>query len=375
MNVPFVDLKGQYAALQAEIDEAIADTIGAAQYVGGPLVRSFESQFATYLGCKHCIACGNGTDALEIALQALGAGPGDEVIVPANSWVSTAEAVSFVGATPVFAEVIGSEFNLDPNLLAAAITPRTKGIIAVHLTGRPARMRAILEVAGSHGLWVVEDCAQAHGAAIDGRKVGTFGLVNTFSFYPSKNLGAYGDGGGIVTDDDALAEKMRRISNHGQLVRHDHQFPGRNSHLDSLQAAILSVKLPYLDGWNAKRREIAGWYDQFLDERIIKPEWSAEVTQVFHLYMIRVPQRDELVATLSEAGIGTGVHYPRAIPFTGAYSHLGYTPEQLPVAYRLSQEVLSLPMYPELTMEQVRYVARVVNQNMVFGFANTQYKE
>lgn len=361
MKIPFVDLKDQYDSLKEEIDEAVFGTLSESWFVGGAHVDEFERLFADYLGVHHCIGCGNGTDALEITLKALDLGPGDEVIVPANSWISTAEAVTAVGATPVFVDVLEEELNIDPECLPKAISERTKCILVVHLTGRPARMEPIMSIARDQGILVVEDCAQAHGAAINDKKVGTFGIVGTFSFYPTKNLGAYGDGGCMVTNDPQLAEKLRRISNHGQLSRHDHQFPGRNSRLDSLQAAVLKVKLPYLETWNAKRNEIARWYDDLLLETIRRPSDLPGYLQVFHLYFIQTERRDQLEEFLKEKGIITQIHYPNAIPFTQAYRHLGYTKDQLPKAYSLSQQILSLPMYPELTREQVETVSDSVN--------------
>ena len=323
MKIPFVDLKGQYDSLKEEINEAVFGTLSESWFVGGAHVDEFERQFADYLSINHCVSCGNGTDALEITLKALDLGPGDEVIVPANSWISTAEAVTSVGATPVFVDVLVDELNIDPERLPNAITRKTKCIIVVHLTGRPAKMEPIMSIARDQSIMVVEDCAQAHGAAIDDKKVGTFGIVGTFSFYPTKNLGAYGDGGCMVTNDPQLAEKLRRISNHGQLGRHDHELPGRNSRLDSLQAAILKVKLPHLDKWNAKRNEIARWYDDLLLETIRRPSDLPGYLQVFHLYVIQTERRDQLAEFLKEKGIITQIHYPNAIPFTQAYRASG----------------------------------------------------
>ncbi len=364
VKVPFVDLKAQYQSIKVEIDRVMLSALEGAQFVGGELVSSFEQKFGKYLDVPHCITCGNGTDALEMVLNALEIGSGDEVIVPANSWISTAEAVTHVGAEPVFVDVLTDEYSMDPGLLEKAISTKTKCLIPVHLTGLPARMPEILTIAETYGLWVVEDGAQAHGATINGRKVGTFGIAGTFSFYPSKNLGAYGDGGCIVTHDDQLAEKLRRIGNHGQLHKHDHFFAGRNSRLDSLQAALLEVKLQYLDQWNQQRNEVANWYNQYLSPEILRPIVPDGYVHPFHLYMIRIPERDLLRESLSKKGILTGIHYPKPIPFTQAYQYLGHQTGDFPVAVALSKEILSLPMYPELTENQVRYVSKVVNEHL-----------
>lgn len=362
--VPFVDLKAQYRLIKEEIDRTVLQVMEQAQFVGGDRVSSFEQKFADYLQVPYCIGCGNGTDALEVALKSLDIGAGDEVIVPANSWISTAEAVTHVGAIPVFIDVLPEEYNLNPELLKQAITTKTKAIVPVHFTGLPARMDEILTIANDHGLMVVEDCAQAHGAMIGTQKVGTFGIAATFSFYPSKNLGAYGDAGGIVTHDVQLADKIRRISNHGQLIeRHQHAFPGRNSHLDTLQAAILEVKLQYLDRWNQQRNKIAFWYDRYLNHRLLRPVIPDGLSHVFHLYVVRVIQkRDELRAHLFDKGILTGIHYPKPIPFTEAYRGLNAGAKDFPVSHYLSNEILSLPMYPELAEEQVRFISETINE-------------
>lgn len=362
VKVPFVDLKAQYQSIQDEIDQTLLNALGQAQFVGGDLVVSFERKFADYMGAAYCITCGNGTDALEIVLKALEIGPEDEVIVPANSWISTAAAVTHVGAVPVFVDVLPNEYNLNPDLLDQAITSKTKCIIPVHFAGLPARMNAVLSIADKHGLFVVEDCAQAHGTRIDERKVGNVGIAGTYSFYPSKNLGAYGDGGCIVTENEQLAEKLRRVGNHGQIQKHDHAFVGRNSRLDSLQAAILEVKLPYLDRWNHQRQLVAQWYQQYLNPIVGQPTIPEGFNHIFHLYMIRVARRDELRDILANKGIMTGIHYPNPIPFTEAYRYLGCKPENFPVSITLSNEILSLPMYPELSEQQVRYVANTINE-------------
>lgn len=362
VKVPFVDLKAQYQSIQDEIDQTMLNALDQAQFVGGDLVVSFERTFADYLGASYCITCGNGTDALEMVMTALEIGPGDEVIVPANSWISTAEAVTHVGAVPVFVDTLLEEYNLNPDLLDQAITSKTKCIIPVHFAGLPARMDEILSIADKHGLFVVEDCAQAHGSMIHERKVGILGIAGTYSFYPSKNLGAYGDGGCIVTENAQLAEKLRRIGNHGQILKHDHAFVGRNSRLDSLQAAILKVKLPYLDRWNHQRQQVAEWYQQYLNPIVAQPMIPEGFNHIFHLYVIRVARRDELRDILANKGIVTGIHYPNPIPFTEAYRYLGCKPDNFTVSTTLSNEILSLPMYPELSERHVRYVSNTINE-------------
>lgn len=344
MKVPFIDLRGQYLSIKEEVDQAIQSVIESDFFVGGEVVQQFEQEFANFLGVDHCIGCANGTDALEIALTALGIGKGDEVLVPALTWISTAEAVSNVGAEPVFVDVIEAERTIDPTLIEAKITNRTKAIIPVHLYGLPARMNEIYLLAEKHTLKVVEDCAQAHGAAIDGKKVGTFGDIATFSFYPSKNLGAYGDGGAIVTNDPNLAENVRRIGNHGQLQKHDHMILGRNSRLDSIQAAVLRVKLSYLEDWNAQRNQIAGQYPEKMKEAM-HPKVPEGFDHVFHLYVVQSDRRDELQDKLTKAGIETMVHYPMPLPFIQAYAYQNNLQGSFPVAEKLSREVLSLPMY------------------------------
>lgn len=362
VKVPFVDVKVQYLSIREEIDHAVRHTLEEGQFVAGDQVAKFEEQFAQYLGVRHCITCGNGTDALEMSLTAMEIGPGDEVIVPANSWVSTAEAVSHVGARPVFADVLPDQYTIDPKSVVKTITTKTRCIVPVHLTGLSANMPELMQLAEKHDLLVLEDCAQAHGASIHGQKVGTFGKAGTFSFYPSKNLGAFGDGGCIATNDDHLAERLRRLGNHGQLDKHDHAFIGRNSRLDSLQAAVLSVKLTNLDQWNQQRKQVAMWYDACLHRDIKRPVVPEGHQHAFHLYMIRVSERDQLRDKLAAAGVMTGIHYPVAIPLTEAYRYLGHQPDDFPITVALSQEIISLPMYPEITEAQVHYVAAVINE-------------
>lgn len=360
MSVPFTDLKAQYLSIKDEIDEAVFSVINQVSFIQGDIVHQFESNFADYIGAKHCIGVANGTDALEISLKALGVGLGDEVIVPAFSWVSTAGAVSNVGAKPVFVDVLESERTIDPNQIESKISNRTKAIIPVHLYGLPARMTDILPIAKKHNLKVVEDGAQAHGAEIDGKRVGTFGDVSAFSFYPTKNLGAYGDAGGIVTDDDEVAQICRMLSNYGQQSKNNHQILGRNSRLDSIQAAILNAKLPHLEEWITTRQQVATWYAEGLNG-VIKPIIPHGMSHTFHLYVIQSVYRSTLIEKLNKAGIGYGIHYLTPLPFLKCYTDQNYRMGDFPMAEQLCNEVISLPMYAEMKGEWVDMVCSVVS--------------
>lgn len=362
MKVPFVDLKAQYERIKEEIDTAIYGVINETSFIGGPQIARFEEEFAKCIGVKHAVACANGTDALEMALVALGVGPGDEVIVPAISWISTAEIVNNMGAEPVFVDLIEREYTLDPVKIEDAITDRTKAIIPVHLYGFPARMHEILAIARKYELFVIEDCAQGHLASIDGRNVGTFGDISTFSFYPGKNLGAYGDAGAVLTDNPQLAERVKMLSNHGQLKKHDHRILGRNSRMDTMQAAILLAKLPHLQTWTEERAQAAVWYGHYLKEEIIRPKKVAGFHHVYHLYVIRTKNRTALMSELDRKEIGYGIHYPTPLPLVKAYLYKGHEKGSFPVAEKLASEILSLPIYPELSEKQVRWVADVVNE-------------
>lgn len=363
MNIPFVDLKSQYLSLKSNIDKAISDCINETAFIGGDRVSTFESEFAAFAQNKFCIPCANGTDSLEILLQCMGIGPGDEVIVPAISWISTSEVVTTVGATPVFVDIELPYFTIDPTKIEAKITNKTKAIIPVHIYGQAANMPAIMEIAKRHKLKVLEDCAQAHGASIAGQTIGTWGDAASFSFYPGKNLGAYGDAGAMVTNHEEIAKMAKMIAHHGQAGKHNHQMEGRNSRLDSLQAAILSVKLPYLQEWNEARFKNAALYNQkFADLEVIHtPQLRQDAKHVFHLYVIRTPKRDALVQFLKEKGIETSIHYPTALPFMPCYQErFNFQPADYPVAYAVQDEILSLPMYPELTEQQIDYVTDMV---------------
>lgn len=349
----FVDLKSQHDSLEPAISEAMARVIRDSAFIRGPDVDAFEAGFADLCGLKHCVSCANGTDALYIALRALGAGPGDEVITTAHSWISTSETITQTGARVVFADTEDDYFTIDPDDVARKITPRTKVIIPVHLYGQPADMPRIMEIARAHKLWVIEDSAQAHLGRLGGTLIGQFGDVATFSFYPSKNLGAMGDAGALVTNRDDIAEFAAMFARHGG--KGDHQIEGICSRMDGLQAAILNVKMQALKQWNVRRREIASRYDAALvgHKAIRTPAVRVGAEHVYHLYVIRHAARDSLRAWLSERNIPTGLHYPKPLPFYKAYEYLGHSPSDFPVADRHAREVLSLPMHPFLTDSEV----------------------
>jgi dTDP-4-amino-4,6-dideoxygalactose transaminase len=360
MNVPFVDLLAQYFTIKADIDAAMADVIAQSAYIRGPHVEKFEQAWATALGVKHCISCANGTDALYVVMRGFGVKPGDEVITTAHSWISTSETITQAGARVVFCDTEQSTFNINPSLIEAKITPRTVGIIPVHLYGQPADMEAIMAIAKKHNLWVIEDCAQSHLARFKGKLVGTFGHAATFSFYPGKNLGAYGDAGCAVTNDDRLADWMATYARHGG--KGEHVMEGINSRLDGLQAAILNVKLPHLMTWTEARQRVASRYDQLLRGTgdVLTPVIGANRDHVYHLYVIRTERRDALKKHLAEAGIATVLNYPKALPFYPAYSYLKHTPKDFPMAYANQSRILSLPIYPEITDEMLSYVVEMI---------------
>ncbi|RWQ53066.1 MAG: DegT/DnrJ/EryC1/StrS family aminotransferase [Mesorhizobium sp.] len=358
-NVPFADLHAQYLTIKPEIDAAIAAVISQSAFIRGPFVEQFEREFAEAIGVPHCVSCANGTDALYIAMVALGLKPGDEVIVPAMSWISTSETVTQAGANVVFCDVDAATYTIDIAKLADKITPRTVGIIPVHLYGQPADMDGVMAVAARHGLWVIEDCAQAHLATFKGHQVGTFGVAATFSFYPGKNLGAMGDAGAIVTSDKSLADRMAMFARHGGLVKGDHQIEGINSRLDGLQAAVLSVKLKRLEAWTDARRAIAAEYQRRLAglPDVDLPHTGNDRNPVWHLYVISHDRRDELAAFLKSRGIQTVINYPCGLPFLPCYAHLGNKLEDYPVVHRMQSRILSLPIFPEMTEDQIESVA------------------
>jgi dTDP-4-amino-4,6-dideoxygalactose transaminase len=376
MNIPFVDLKAQYESIKNEIDSAISEVISKSAFVGGPFVESFEKAFAFFCGVKHCVGVGNGTDALFVALKVLGIGKGDEVIVPANSFIATSEAVTLTGAQVVFVDIDPNTYNMDSNKLDDYLKKRfSKGtstrrygstatrpaaVIPVHLYGQPADMAPILDIARKFNLKVVEDAAQAHGALYKGKPVGSLGDIGCFSFYPGKNLGAYGDGGALVTNNDEYALKARMFANHGRVEKYNHEIEGINSRLDGLQAAVLNIKLKHLPQWNEKRRKNACLYNEHLRGlTLIPPVEIEDAKAVYHLYVVRVDKkvRGSLINYLKTQGILTSIHYPIALPNLKAYTYLNHNGQEFPESRRASQEILSLPMFPELGESQIRYIA------------------
>jgi dTDP-4-amino-4,6-dideoxygalactose transaminase len=365
MKIPFVDLHAQYLEIKGEIDEAISSVIRESAFIRSRFVTNFEQEFAEAVGVKHCVSCANGTDAIYILMKGLGVNPGDEVITTAHSWISTSETISQAGGQVVFCDTDAETFTIDPLTIEAKITPRTVGIIPVHLYGQPADMDPILEIAMRHGLWVIEDCAQAHMAEYKGRKVGTMGTAASFSFYPGKNLGAMGDAGALVTNDTSLAEWCELYARHGG--KGEHRIEGINSRLDGLQAAILSVKLPYLDAWTKARRSIAQKYNALLGshEGIRVPGVADDRTHVYHLYVIRTENRDVLQQYLGDSGIATMLNYPKALPLYPAYAHLGHSPRDFPNAHYNQSRILSIPIYPEMTEAMVHHVASAVRAGVI----------
>jgi dTDP-4-amino-4,6-dideoxygalactose transaminase len=365
MKVPFVDLYAQYLSIKPSIDEAIAEVIAKSAFIRGSYVEAFEEAWADTLGIKHCVSCANGTDALYIAMRGLGIKPGDEVITTAHSWISTSETITLAGARVVFCDTDYDTFTIDPKLIEAKITPRTVGIIPVHLFGQACDMNAIMAIASKHSLWVIEDCAQAHLARYKGRLVGTFGDAATFSFYPGKNLGAYGDAGCLVTGDDQLADWTVTFARHGG--KGEHVMEGINSRLDGLQAAILLAKLPHLDGWTESRRQAARHYTEALVgvEDVEVPKVMTERDHVYHLYVIRTDKRHELQRHLTAEGVATALNYPKALPFYPAYAYLRHDPKDFPVAFANQSRILSLPIYPEISDAMIAYVADKVAEFFV----------
>ncbi len=360
-NIPLVDLKAAYRRLQPEIDAAVARVLAGGWYILGPEVEAFEAEFAAYLGVAHAVGVASGTDAVLLALRACGIGPGDEVITVSHTAVATVAAIELCGAAPRLVDIGPVTFTLSPDALAAAITPRTRAVIPVHLYGRPAEMDAILSVTRAHGLLVIEDCAQAHGARYRGRMVGTMGDASAFSFYPTKNLGAMGDGGAVATNRPEVAERLRLLRQYGWRERYISDAPGDNSRLDELQAAILRVRLRHLDEENAARRRLAVVYDDALaGSGVTVTQSRPDDFDVYHLYVARAARRDALQAYLRERGIGTAIHYPVPVHLQPAYARLGYGPGSLPATEEAALSILSLPMYPDLPGESARAVADAI---------------
>ena len=361
MQVPFVDLRAQQQPIREQLTQAIQRIVETTSFVLGEDVAQFEAAFAAYCGTSEAIGVDSGLSALKLALLAYGIGAGDEVIIPANTFVATAAAATFAGATPVFVDVDEETANIDANRIEAAITPRTKAIIPVHLYGQPAEMDTIMALAAAHNLVVIEDACQAHGARYKGRRAGSLGHAAAFSFYPSKNLGAFGDGGIVVTDDADIAARIRAMRNCGQIEKNKHELPPYNHRLDTLHAAVLCVELEQLDHWNAARQRGAARYNGLL-AGVELPGVIDDVDPVWHLYVIRTPNRDATRAALGDRGIATGIHYPIPVPFQPVYGELGYRRGDFPVAERLADQIISLPMYPDLSDEAIDYIARSLKE-------------
>ena len=363
--IPFLDLKSHHAALRTELDRAIKEVIDSSAFAGGPFVEKFERDFAAYCGSRYAIGVGSGTEALWLPLLACGVGPGDEVITVANTFMATAEAITYCGARPVFVDVNETTYTMDPAGLEDAVGPRTKAIIPVHLFGQPADMDPILEFARKHNLFVIEDAAQAHGAKYKGRTAGTIGDAGCFSFYPSKNLGALGEAGAIITNNAELQEKLRILRDHGQVRKYHHEVIGWNCRMDGIQAAVLSVKLAYLESGNSLRRTHALQYNRAFDGmgEVITPFEASYARHVYHVYAIRVEERDEVTRFLKERAIQCAVHYPVPIHLQKAYQDLGYKTGSLPISEKIAREFISLPMFPELTEAQINRVVLAVKES------------
>jgi len=361
IKIPFFELRRQYASIKPEMDKAISKVLESGQFIMGEELKSFETEFAKYVGAKHAIGVGSGTDALFISLLAMGMGSGDEVITAANTFVATAYTISHTGAKPVLVDIDESTFNMDPAKLEKAITKRTKAILPVHLFGLPADMNPIMEIAEKHGLTVLDDAAQACGATYKGRKVGSIADVGAFSFYPTKPLGAYGDGGMITTDDDGISKRVELLRNYGQTEKYHHLVKGFNSRLDEMQAAILRVKMKHLEQWGSSRRKNAALYNKLLNgSGVITPVEPAGCKHVYYLYVVRSKNRDGLQKYLASNGIGTMVHYPIPIHMQPAYNEMGWRKGDFPAVERSAFEILSLPMYPELKKEEIEEIAACV---------------
>jgi len=365
MNIPFVDLKAQYLSIKVDIDNAIQNVISETAFIGGKYVKQFENEFAELYGVKNCIAVGNGTDSLYIIMKMLGIKDGDEVITSAYSWISSSETISQTGATPIFVDINPDYYTIDETQIEKYITNKTKAIIPVHIHGQICNMDAILKIAKKHNLFVIEDCAQSHFSEFEGKRAGTMGIASSFSFYPGKNLGAYGDAGCILTNDDALADKFRMFANHGALKKHQHQIEGVNSRLDGLQAAILSAKLPHILNWTNKRKKCANKYFNLLNgfEHVTCTKIRPNSEHSFHLFLIKVDRRDELQAFLKQNGIESVIHYPKALTSLDCYFYLNIKQENYPVATGNEKKILSLPIYPELTEKEIEYIC---NQIFIF---------
>jgi dTDP-4-amino-4,6-dideoxygalactose transaminase len=364
MNIPFVDLKAQYQSIKNEMDTAITNVINETAFIGGKYVKQFEQNFAELYGIKHCISCANGTDSLYIIMKMLGIGAGDEVITVANSWISSSETITQTGAKPVFVDIHANFYSIDETKLEAAISTRTKAVILVHLQGQICDTETIKAICDKNSIALIEDCAQSHFSEQNGKRAGTIGIAGSFSFYPGKNLGAYGDAGCIITNDDSFSEKCRMYANHGALKKHHHTIEGINSRLDGIQAAVLNTKLPYILQWTKQRIDNARKYDEALQDikQIIIPKVRPNSKHSYHLYVIQCERREDLMQHLKNNGIETAIHYPTILPSLPCYEHLGAEPSDFPIANAMQSKILSLPLYPELTDLQITYVAETIKQ-------------
>ena len=365
MDIPLADLNAEYEAVGAEIDEAIRSVVESKSFVGGEFLQRFESEFAGFSGLEHGVGTSSGTTALQLALLACGVQPGDEVVTVPNTFIATAEAIVHAGATPVFCDVDPQTMNMNPERLREAITPRARAVLPVHLNGQPAAMDEISAIAAEHDLAVIEDAAHAHGAEFDGKPVGSFGKAACFSFYPAKNLGAYGDAGAVLTNDPEIAESVRMLRDHGRSAKYTHKTIGFNYRMDALQGAILSAKLRHLADWNANRRRSAAVYDELLAPipNLTTPVVHPKADHVYHLYVVKLGERDALRTTLADAGIGSGVHYPLPLHLQPAFAYLGHETGAFPVTEALAEQIISLPMFPELTRPQIERVVAVVSEH------------
>jgi dTDP-4-amino-4,6-dideoxygalactose transaminase len=360
-RVPYLDLEAQYDSIRTEVLTALEEICQSGRFAQGPATREFEEKFAEYCGTAHCLSLNSGTSALHLALRCLDIGPGDEVITVGMTFIATAWAISYVGAKPLFVDIDPARRTICPTKLEAAITPRTRAIIPVHLYGMPAEMDRIKAIADRHGLPIIEDAAQAHGARYRGKRVGQFGQIACFSFYPSKNLGAYGEGGALVTTDASIAQRARSLRDHAQSQKYLHDEIGYNYRMDSFQAAVLAIKLKRLDGWNIARADRAAYYTELLSNSTYRlPMHFSDSECVWHCYVIETPERDRVRSVLQDAGIETAVHYPVPVHLQKAYAHLGYKPGDLPVTETLCQRCLSLPIYPELSKEKIITIASIL---------------
>ena len=363
MNVPLVDLKAQYAAIGPEVDEAIKRVLVNTSFILGKEVADFEAAFAKYVNAESAVGVASGTAALHLALAACGVGPGDEVITPSHTFAATAEPIVFLGAKPVFVDIDPVTFNMHPNLVEKAVTSRTKAILPVHIYGHPFDADAIMDIAEKHRLFVIEDAAQAHGAEYKGRRAGSLGDLACFSFYPGKNLGAYGDAGAVTGNNPELIDKVKKLRNHGRSGKYEHDIIGYGERIDALHAAILNAKLPHLEAWTESRRKNAGIYNELLKDLPVKtPAEMDNVRHVYHLFVIRVERRDSLLEHLKNCGIGAGIHYPIPLHKQPSFMKLGLDFNPMPVTERIADEIVSLPLYPELTPDKIEYVVEKIRE-------------